>query len=122
MTYLTVAAERQLQSPRQFLGEVDIEIIRPPEVPIAEVGIIVVLITYGVITDDGSSFKRFPLRILLESGSAITLDIVISQKTDIPFRCLDRGDAAITILIPGSQLECQALTYIHIDEVDTLGV
>ena len=105
MSYLAIRTERQLQSPWQFLCEVDIVVVRPSEGTIAKIGILIVLIACRIVEDEGRGLEGSPLHILLEGGTSVTLDIVVGQVAYITICCLDRGDATITELTAWSQLK-----------------
>ena len=113
--YLSVCSEGEVQFPWQLLGQVQVVVVRPCRIAIAQVGILVVLVAQRVVQHYGGDIPRSPLHILLQRGPTIALHVVVAEVAHIAPCRLDGGDAAIGEVIARCQLERKTFTHIHID-------
>ena len=94
MSYLTVYAQIEAQLPRQFLSEMHVADIRPSMSVIAQIGILIMLITEVVVDDESCTIERLPLHILLNGETTIAQDVVVSRIADIALSRLYGANAS----------------------------
>ena len=93
MSYFAVKTQIEAQLPRQILSEMYVADIRPSVGAIAQIGILVVLITEVVVDDECCTIERLPLHILFNGETTIVQDVVVSRIAHIVLSRLHRTDA-----------------------------